>query len=319
MLRVNIADTPSKQEQGLMFVKELPHDHGMLFQFPQARKLSFWGANTYIPLDIAFVDSNHKIVEIKEIQPLDQRGVSCSQDCPIAIEANIDYFKNNNISVGDRIDLIEDFMEGPCIKFKKINKLAQKSFTEEVTVEDAEEIDLPVQDFIIDGYEQQPQFEGDFEQGESFDGFQELPQEEDFLEEETGELPQYGIEDIGFADDFDEEMDTFDPYEYMDIEKDKNEPTEPARDFPQFSSALSAAQWAKEAKQTMWIDYDSRSGKNIQRNIEPHGIYNASTGNTILVAFDETVNDIRAFILEKIKDFQFLDRTFKDKFIFNPK
>lgn len=312
MLRVNIADTPSKQERGLMFVRKMPHDYGMLFQFPQPRKLSFWGVNTYIPLDIAFVDSNNKIVDIKAIHPLDQRGVSCDKDCPIAIEANIDYFKNNNISVGDTIDLIDDIMEGPCVKFKKISKLAQTSYTEEISVDDAEKIDLPEEDFIIDEYEQEPQFEGSFDERENLEGFQEFPQEED-------QLPEYSIEDIGFADDFDEEMEGFDPYDFMDIEKEKNEPKEPEKDFPQFTNAQSAAEWASQAKQTMWIDYNSRSGKNIQRNVEPHGIYKASTGNTVLVTFDETVNDIRAFILEKIKDFQFLDRTFKDKFVFNPK
>jgi len=319
MLRVNIADTPSKQEKGLMFVRQMPHDYGMLFQFPKPRKLSFWGVNTYIPLDIAFVDENHRIVDIKEIHPLDQKGVSCDKECPIAIEANIDYFKDNNISIGDTIDLVDDLMDGPCVKFKKLSKIAQKSQTEQISVEEAEEIDLPVDDFVIDQYEQEPQFEGGFDERESFEDFQEVPQEEDFIDEPEGELPEYSIEDIGFADDFGDEMETFDPYEFMDIEKDKNEPQEPGRDFPQFTNAQSAAEWASQSKQTMWIDYDTRSGKNIQRNIEPHGIYQASTGNTILVAFDETVNDIRAFILEKIKDFQFLDRTFKDKFIFTPK
>ena len=45
----------------------------------------------------------------------------------------------------------------------------------------------------------------------------------------------------------------------------------------------------------------------------------AGTGNIIAVTFDKTVNDIRAFIINEIEDFQFLGRTFKDKFTFSPR
>lgn len=314
MLRVNIADTPSKQEQGLMFVKELPHDHGMLFKFPQPKKLAFWGVNTYIPLDIAFIDSNNKIVDIKEIHPLSQKSVACNHDCPIAIEANIDYFKDNNISIGDTIDLIDDFMEGPCVSFKKISKIAQNSQTEEISVEEAENLDLPTNDFIIDDYEDEPYNEGNYRNDREYDDFQELNQDDYY----DSELPEYGIEDIEFADDYYSEIDNFDPNEFLSVDKDGDYPEESEGDFPQFNNAMDALVWADNNNQVMWIDYDSKSGQNIQRNIEPHGIYMADTGNLIIVAFDETVNDIRAFIVNKIKDFQFLGRTFKDKFVFSP-
>ena len=323
MLRVNIADTPSKQERGLMFVKQLPHDYGMVFKFPQPKKLSFCGVNTYIPLDIAFVDSEHKIVDIKEIHPLDQRSVGCDKDCLMAIEANIDYFKDNNIAVGDKVDIVNDIMDGPCVKFSTFKKIAQKSYTEEITIEDAEEIVLPIDDFTIDEYEQEPYLERNYDDdGENYDGFQEIEdtnQQDEIMSE--FDLPEITPDDLEFADDFNEEMEFLSKLEddpYMEIDKDDETPEQPARDFPSFSSPISAMQWAKETKQTVWIDYDTKSGKNIQRNIEPHGIYKAGTGNDVLVAFDETVNDIRAFIVNKIKDFQFLDRTFNDKFVFTP-
>ena len=316
MLRVNIADTPSKHERGLMFVKDLPHDHGMLFKFPQPKKLSFWGLNTYIPLDIAFVNSNNQIIDIQEIHPLNQKAVACKEDCPMAIEANIDYFKDNGITVGDTINLIDDIMEGPVVKFIKVKKTAQKSETEEITVEDAEEIELPVEDFLIDEYEQEPYNEGETDDYEDFEGIQELPQvgEGDIGD---GELAEYGIEDIQFADDFDEELEAIDPSELF-VDTNDMVPEQPEGEYPQFTNPSDAMRWGDFNNEVVWIDYDTRSGRNIQRNIEPHGTYVASNGNQIVVAFDETANDIRAFIVNKIKDFQFLGRTFKDKFVFSP-
>ena len=69
-LYVKIADTPSKQAHGLMFVKKMENDHGMLFEFDRPQRLSFWGQNTFIPLDIAFCDSDGVIRKISHIRQL---------------------------------------------------------------------------------------------------------------------------------------------------------------------------------------------------------------------------------------------------------
>ena len=53
--RVWIADTSERQSQGLMYVRDLPADQGMLFVNRPARPASFWMKNTYIPLDMVFV------------------------------------------------------------------------------------------------------------------------------------------------------------------------------------------------------------------------------------------------------------------------
>src|SRR5688572_15725267 len=47
---LEVADTPDRQRDGLMFRKNMPADHGMIFVFPTERPLSFWMRNTYIPL-----------------------------------------------------------------------------------------------------------------------------------------------------------------------------------------------------------------------------------------------------------------------------
>lgn len=63
---VEMARTPQQQNQGLMFRTSLADDKGMLFPFSQQRVASFWMRNTLIPLDIIFIGSDGRIVNIAE-------------------------------------------------------------------------------------------------------------------------------------------------------------------------------------------------------------------------------------------------------------
>lgn len=104
ILKVDIAKTQHALAQGLMWVKELPQDKGMLFDFQSPQELSFWGKDTYIPLDIAFIRDG-KITEIQSITPMSTRPVRSDELCNMAIEANAGFFENNNIKVGNKISL----------------------------------------------------------------------------------------------------------------------------------------------------------------------------------------------------------------------
>jgi len=105
-LSIEVAETPSALAQGLMYRNELPKNQGMLFKFPRVLEANFWGKNTYIPLDVAFLNNQSEITAIKPIVPMSTRVVRSEGDCIMAVEANAGFFDRNNIQVGHKINFI---------------------------------------------------------------------------------------------------------------------------------------------------------------------------------------------------------------------
>jgi uncharacterized membrane protein (UPF0127 family) len=68
---VEVAATPEQQERGLMFRKAVPPDRGMIFPYNPPQSVAFWMKNTLIPLDIVYIDANHRIARIANAQALD--------------------------------------------------------------------------------------------------------------------------------------------------------------------------------------------------------------------------------------------------------
>ncbi|NLF84114.1 MAG: DUF192 domain-containing protein [Candidatus Gastranaerophilales bacterium] len=101
---LEIADTPEKQFKGLMHIKQLPENHGMIFLFNKAEPRSFWMKNMEMPIDIIFL-RNRKIITIhRNIQP-DNGGKlypsAYKSDC--AIEVNAGFCDKYNVQEGDFI------------------------------------------------------------------------------------------------------------------------------------------------------------------------------------------------------------------------
>ena len=107
-LRIEVADNPATLARGLMYREKLAADQGMLFKFPMVLEAAFWGKDTYIPLDIAFVASDGRINGIKSITPMSTRTIHSDVSCVMAIEANAGFFKTNGIKVGDKIEVVKD-------------------------------------------------------------------------------------------------------------------------------------------------------------------------------------------------------------------
>lgn len=61
-----IAETSAQQQQGLMFVRDLPENRGMLFIAAQPRVFNMWMKNTFVPLDMVFIGADGRIAKIAE-------------------------------------------------------------------------------------------------------------------------------------------------------------------------------------------------------------------------------------------------------------
>ena len=59
-----VADTPDKQERGLMFVTELPENQGMIFVFDKDQEQLFWMKNTLIDLDMVFIGADKTVTSV---------------------------------------------------------------------------------------------------------------------------------------------------------------------------------------------------------------------------------------------------------------
>jgi YVTN family beta-propeller protein len=113
---VEVPDDLEESMRGLMFRKHLPGNAGMLFAYYDEKPRTFWMKNTLIPLDMIFVDSNSKIIEIKENVP------PCAQDeCPTypskepaqyVLEVNAGFVQEKGVKVGDRLAAFNELRAG---------------------------------------------------------------------------------------------------------------------------------------------------------------------------------------------------------------
>jgi uncharacterized membrane protein (UPF0127 family) len=99
------ANTNSKRDTGLMNrKKKLNNNEGMLFIYKTPQYISMWMKNTFIPLDVLFLDNDYKVVEYKEnMTPLKLNKHASKIKCKYAIEINGGGTKKNNIKIGTRI------------------------------------------------------------------------------------------------------------------------------------------------------------------------------------------------------------------------
>lgn len=102
---IELAATPEQRQQGLMHREELAANTGMLFIFPESAPRSFWMKDTPLPLSIAFISSEGRILEIYDMEPLSLTPVRSRFPAKYALEVNQGRFDELGIEPGDRIDL----------------------------------------------------------------------------------------------------------------------------------------------------------------------------------------------------------------------
>jgi len=103
-VKAEIARSAAQQQQGLMYRKELKDGNGMLFIFEKDDMLSFWMKNTLVPLSIAFISEDGKILEIHDMEPGNLNPVRSSRSARYALEVPRGWFDRANLAPGDRLE-----------------------------------------------------------------------------------------------------------------------------------------------------------------------------------------------------------------------
>lgn len=99
-----IADTPARQEQGLMFVRDLPASKGMLFPQDSPQVAHFWMKNTYIPLDMVFVGEDGRVAKIiTNAKPFSLDVLSSDVPVIAVLEIRGGEAQQLGVRVGDRL------------------------------------------------------------------------------------------------------------------------------------------------------------------------------------------------------------------------
>ena len=104
-IKAKLVTTIQDKKFGLMFRKYLNYDEGMLFKFDYKIN-SIWMKNTYIPLDVLFLDKKYKVIGYAEdTVPLSLDQVSINKPSNYILEVNAGWIRDNNIKIGTLIDI----------------------------------------------------------------------------------------------------------------------------------------------------------------------------------------------------------------------
>lgn len=104
MIKAEVAAKDADRQQGLMNREKMGANEGMVFLFEAPAGVCMWMKNTLIPLSVAFIDENGKIVNIEDMQPQSLDSHCAKKPVRYALEMNLGWFKQKNIKPGTVIE-----------------------------------------------------------------------------------------------------------------------------------------------------------------------------------------------------------------------
>lgn len=104
LIKAEVAASDAQRQQGLMFREKMEGNNGMVFMFDQPNTQCMWMKNTLLPLSVAFIDEQGKIVNIEDMQPQTLESHCSKKPVKYALEMNLGWFKQKNIKPGMSIE-----------------------------------------------------------------------------------------------------------------------------------------------------------------------------------------------------------------------
>ncbi len=103
VIKADLADRADTRSKGLMFRRSMEQHQGMLFVFDRKEPHCFWMRNTPLPLTIAFLDDEGKIVNLADMKAQDETNHCAAQPVRYALEMNQGWFGKRHLKAGSRI------------------------------------------------------------------------------------------------------------------------------------------------------------------------------------------------------------------------
>ena len=104
---VEIANTPEKRRYGLMYRKQLPDQHGILFVFPSETSQAFWMKNTPLSLDILFISAARSIVHIApHTTPFSEKPIPSGGPAQFVLEVKAGFCERHGIRRGTQVEFV---------------------------------------------------------------------------------------------------------------------------------------------------------------------------------------------------------------------
>jgi uncharacterized membrane protein (UPF0127 family) len=103
-ISAEVAQAPDERQIGLMYRRTMPANDGMLFVFEDAQLHCFWMKNTLLPLSIAFLADDGRIVNIEDMAPNTEESHCPKQKVRYALEMNQGWFAKRGFKAGMKLD-----------------------------------------------------------------------------------------------------------------------------------------------------------------------------------------------------------------------
>lgn len=102
-IAVQLADTPQKRAQGLMYQQTAEPGMFLLYEKPTA--IALWMANTAMALDVAYIGADWRIVQLVQLEAFDETPVPSPGPVIAALEMPRGWFAAHGITVGEQLQL----------------------------------------------------------------------------------------------------------------------------------------------------------------------------------------------------------------------
>ena len=112
LLSIWVAHSVKEKARGLMYVRNMPEQSGMLFVYTESDQRSMWMKNTYIPLDIIFIKNSETISSIaRNTEPLSLKNIRSTEPVNYVLEINAGMTKKMGIVPNDKVFWVDSLID----------------------------------------------------------------------------------------------------------------------------------------------------------------------------------------------------------------